>query len=71
MLILYKLAITFYEVAIVIFSTFNEKAKKFRNGRIGWEERLTADFEGNDSIVLWVLEGFIQGEWRVPVISLM
>lgn len=54
MLILYKIAITFYEVVILIFSAFNSKAKKFRDGRKDWEERLKEDFQGNEAKVVWI-----------------
>ena len=54
MLILYKLAITFYEVLIFVFSGFNAKAKKFRNGRRDWKKKLSADFQSNEEKVVWI-----------------
>ena len=54
MLLLYRIAITLYWFLIVLLSPYNEKAKKFREGRKGWQRKLADDFQNVDSKIVWV-----------------
>ncbi|HXP53255.1 MAG TPA: glycosyltransferase N-terminal domain-containing protein, partial [Bacteroidia bacterium] len=50
---LYSLGIRFYGFAVLIASLFNEKAKKWREGRKDIFIELKKAFEGNQSPVIW------------------
>ena len=53
MLILYRLTLWFYAFLIKILSPFHLKASNFSEGRRGWKNRLSKEFQGNEEIVIW------------------
>ncbi len=54
MLILYRLAISFYSFLVLVISVTNRKAQKFKDGRKNWESRLSEDFKDQSEKVIWV-----------------
>ena len=52
-LFLYNIIIRFYQLAIIIASYFNPKAKKWIAGRKGIFDQINAGLKGNNSPIAW------------------
>jgi 3-deoxy-D-manno-octulosonic-acid transferase len=69
MVFLYNLGIRIYQVLVAMASIFNSKAKLFRNGRKGWEQRLGESIKKDDRIVWFHCASLGEFEQGRPVIE--
>lgn len=69
MVFLYNLGIRLYQILVAIASIFNSKAKFFRNGRKGWEQRLRESIKKDDRIVWFHCASLGEFEQGRPVIE--
>jgi len=69
MVFLYNLGIRIYQLLVAIASTFNSKAKLFRDGRKGWEKRLRESIKQDDRIVWFHCASLGEFEQGRPVIE--
>lgn len=69
MVFIYNLGVRIYQLLIAVVSTFNSKAKFFRNGRIGWESRLRESIKKNDRVVWFHCASLGEFEQGRPVIE--
>lgn len=53
MLALYRLGIVFYSILVFLFSPFNPKARRFREGRKDWKKKLKTLFSDQQDPVVW------------------
>ncbi len=53
MVVIYRLGIWFYWLAINILKPFNQKAKKFADGRKGWRSELARVFAEKNENIIW------------------
>lgn len=69
MVFLYNLGIRLYQFLVAVASIFNNKAKLFRNGRKGWEQRLRESIKKDDRIVWFHCASLGEFEQGRPVIE--
>jgi 3-deoxy-D-manno-octulosonic-acid transferase len=68
-LLLYNVFISLYVLGIRIASSFNEKAKKWINGRQGWEDKLLAGIYGKKKVVWFHCSSLGEFEQGRPVME--
>ncbi len=69
MVFIYNLGVRIYQLLIAVVSTFNSKAKFFRNGRKGWESRLRESIKKDDRVVWFHCASLGEFEQGRPVIE--
>jgi len=69
MVFIYNLGVRIYQLLIAVFSTFNSKAKFFRNGRKDWESRLRESIRKDERVIWFHCASLGEFEQGRPVIE--
>jgi 3-deoxy-D-manno-octulosonic-acid transferase len=68
-LLLYNFFLSLYSAAIRVYSLFNGKAKKWVDGRVGWQAQMTSVLKPNEQRIWIHCSSIGEFEQALPVVE--